>query len=323
MEHFKPSTLFKNPHIQSIVATTGPRKLLVQHRAKALTTNAQTHTLDCGDGIRLMGEYSCKPGNNKGLVIMIHGWLGCNDSLYLLSAGSKLFAAGYNIFRLNLRDHGDSNHLNQALFNSSRIKEVVNAVKAIQQLFPHPKNYLTGFSLGGNFCLRVAARATENQIKLNHVVAICPVINPYKTNRNLHDGFFIYHHYFRNRWKNSLLNKLQHFPEHGYRQAIKNLSTLDEMNNYFVPNHTAYDDVDEYLNAYAIGGDHLAKLDIPCHIISSEDDPVILAEDLNELADNNKLTIELTRHGGHCGYIEGLSLNSWVDKRILALLNDN
>jgi predicted alpha/beta-fold hydrolase len=323
MENFNPSPLFKNPHIQSIFSAMGPRKLLVQHRAKALMSHSQDHIIDCNDGIRLTGKYSYKPENKQGLVIMIHGWLGCNDSLYLLSSGSKLFSAGYNIFRLNLRDHGNSGYLNKELFNSSRIKEVVNAVKEIQNLFPHRKNYLTGFSLGGNFCLRVAARATESEIQIKQVVAICPVINPYKTNRNLHDGLFVYHHYFRNRWKNSLIKKLEHFPEHDYRQKLDKLKTLDEMNSYFVPNHTSFNNVDNYLNAYSIGGDYLENLDIPSHIISSQDDPVILCEDLNELPNNKKLTIELTRHGGHCGYIEGLNLDSWVDNRILTLLRAN
>ena len=62
---------------------------------------------------------------------------------------------------------------------------------------PHQKNYLAGFSLGGNFALRVAAKAPANDIKLDQVVAICPVINPDKTNRNLHDGPAVYHNYFK------------------------------------------------------------------------------------------------------------------------------
>lgn len=320
MAPFKPSPLLRNPHLQSILASTGPRRLLVKKRAKILIEKANTHILDCGHGIRLQGEYSHLPENKSGLVILIHGWLGSNDSLYLLSVGSRLFAAGYNVFRLNLRDHGDSHHLNRELFNSTRITEVVNAVKAIQQQFPHQHNYLSGFSLGGNFSLRVAARAPENQLRLDKVIAVCPVINPYKTNRNLNNGPFIYHNHFRNHWRQALNNKLQHFPEHDYHSVLKTLNTLDDMNDYFVPNHTEYNKVDDYLNGYAIGGDHLSKLAIPCHVISSMDDPVIQVEDLKELPETPQLTIELTRYGGHCGYIEGFTLDSWVDRRILELV---
>ncbi len=322
MDAFKPSPLFRNPHLQSIMASTGPRKLLVKQRAKHLVATASTHILDCGDGIRLQGEYSSLPENKNGLVILIHGWLGSNDSLYLLSVGSTLFAAGYNVFRLNLRDHGDSHHLNKEIFNSARITEVVNAIKAIQQQLPHSHYYLSGFSLGGNFSLRVAARAHDNQIQLDKVIAVCPVINPNKTNRNLNEGPIIYHNHFRNHWRQALSKKLRHFPEHGYESILKTLNTLDDMNDYFVPNHTEYSTVKDYLDGYAIGGDYLSQLAIPSHIISSQDDPVIQVEDLAELADTPYLTIELTRYGGHCGYIQGFSLNSWVDQRILELLKD-
>ncbi len=320
MQPFLPSTLFKNPHIQSICASTGPRKLLVRRRASALMRASSTIVLDCDQGIRLQGEYSPQPNSSKGLVIMIHGWLGCNDSLYLLSLGATLFAEGYTIFRLNLRDHGDSAHLNQGLFNSTRLEEVVNAVRAIQQQFPHDNNYLCGFSLGGNFSLRVAAQAPDNNIRLNKVVAVCPVINPSKTNRNLNEGPIIYHHYFRNKWRRSLLKKLDHFPDYDYREKLSLFKTLDEMNHYFVPNHTEYDTVEDYLQGYSIGGDYLAELQIPCHIVSSEDDPVIMAEDLQELPDNKNLHIEVTRFGGHCGFIEGFNLNSWINPRIAEII---
>jgi predicted alpha/beta-fold hydrolase len=321
MDNYIPPTLLRNPHVQSILASTGPRKLIVRRRAKKLVSNATAHILDCGSGIRLQGEYSHNPDNNKGLVILIHGWLGGNDSMYLLSSANALFLDGFNVFRLNLRDHGNSGHLNKGLFNSTRLDEVVNAVYQIQQLFPHQYNYLSGFSLGGNFALRIATKAPEKNISLDKVVSICPVINPGKTNVNIQQGLFIYHYYFQKKWKRSLLNKLDHFPEYGYREKLKEFKTLDEMNQYFVPNHTDFDSTDDYLKGYSIDGDYLSELTVPCHIISSIDDPVIEAKDLQQLAESPQLTVELTRYGGHCGYIDSFKLTSWIDSRLKELLS--
>ncbi len=321
MNDFKPHWFFRNPHLQTILASTGPRTLLVRQRAKQLISDAVTHTLDCGDGIQLQGEYSEKTSNNNGLVIMIHGWLGDNESLYLLSAGSRLYNAGYNIFRLNLRDHGDTLHLNKGLFNSTRIDEAVNACREIQRRFVQQRNYLCGFSLGGNFALRIAASTARNQLDFSQVVAICPVINPHKANRNLHDGLFIYHDSFKKSWQRSLLKKHRYFPELNYAEQLKGLKTLDDMNHYFVPNHTDYNTVNDYLDGYAIDDDQLDKLTVPCHIISSQDDPILPAEDLQKLVDKQNLTIELTRHGGHCGYLENFSMNSWIDRRLLDIFS--
>jgi predicted alpha/beta-fold hydrolase len=321
MDQFNPPFYLKNPHIQSIIASTGPRRLILHRRAKKLIDDSKQYTLDCENGIRLQGDYAFRQNNKRGLVIFIHGWLGSSDSLYLLSAGNNLYKNGYNIFRLNLRDHGNSESLNKKIFNSTRINEVIQAIKKIQQLFPHNKNFLAGFSLGGNFSLRVAEKATENKISLNQVAAICPVINPYNTNRNLHLGIPIYHNHFRDTWKKSLLNKLNHFPEYGYKNLLNKLSTIDEMNEYFVNKHTSFNDVNSYLSGYAIDGSYLEDVDIPCHIISSQDDPIICCKDLTLLADNKSITIELTRYGGHCGYINSLLLTSWIDQRMLKLFN--
>ncbi len=38
--------------------------------------------------------------------MLMHGWEGSADSLYLLSASQSLFEAGFEVVRLNFRDHG-------------------------------------------------------------------------------------------------------------------------------------------------------------------------------------------------------------------------
>jgi uncharacterized protein len=319
MSEFNPPFLLKNRHIQSIFSSTGPRKWLLQSRARTLLHHAKKTLLNGGNGVRLEGAYSAQPKHSKGLVLMIHGWEGCINSSYLLSAGSALYAQGYSIFRLNLRDHGDTHHLNKGLFNSTRLNEVIEAVKHVQQLFPHSNNYLAGFSLGGNFVLRIAAKAPTHGIHLNKVAAVCPVINPLNTMRDLEEGWFVYHDYFRRKWSRSLSKKLSHFPELGYADKLLKLKTLSQMNDYFVPNHTDYDDTQSYLLGYAITGNVLAQLCVPCHIISAKDDPVIQVEDLSELADSHFLTIEVTQYGGHCGYLKNYKLHSWIDNRLVTM----
>ena len=318
---FKPSRLFRNPHLQSIFASTGPRKILVRRRSKQLTEDSESHIIECSDGVRLQGELSIKPGNHKGLVFMIHGWEGSVDSLYLLSAGSHLYNNGYNIFRLNLRDHGPTHHLNPELYNSTRLQEVIDAVKYAQALPGNNKLFMAGFSLGGNFCLRVAAKAPENNLHLQQVVAVCPVLNPLHTMEYLNNGWFVYHDHFVKGWQSSLRKKLEHFPELGYGNIMPGLRTLKDMNDYFVPNHTAYDDTTSYLLGYALIGDVLQQLKVPSQLITSMDDPMIHAKDLADLAEPEQLTIELTRYGGHCGYIENIKMDSWIDKRIIEIFN--
>ncbi len=319
MTTFQPPGLLRNPHVQSILASTRLRRLRIGSRARLLENASEEVLIECRDGTRLIGEYAKTEGESRGLVILIHGWEGCSKSTYMLSAGSALFLAGYDVFRLNLRDHGPSHHLNKELFNSTRLSDVLEAIHWIQQRFPHNTNYLAGFSLGGNFSLRVAAKAAETGISLNQVVAVCPVLNPVNTMEALNSGWWLYEKYFVRKWKRSLRKKLEHFPELGYEKELLGLKSLREMNHYFVPRFTQFADAETYLLGYAIIGDALANLQVPSHIIAAQDDPICGAEDLPNLAKTPNLTIESTPHGGHCGYVSNYRLDSWVDKRLLEL----
>jgi predicted alpha/beta-fold hydrolase len=318
--NFQPPLLLRNPHLQSICASTGPRRYLVQRRARELRAHSRPLLLDCGAGVRLLGELSAQPRPARAVVALIHGWEGSADSLYLLSAGAHLFAAGCHVLRLNLRDHGATHHLNPELFNSTRIDEVVGAIKALQQRFAQLPLFLVGFSLGGNFVLRAALRAPAAGIALRRAIAVCPVLDPVNTMANLETGWRIYHDYFRRKWRHSLRKKLHYFPELGYGGDLLQLHTLRAMNDYFVPRYTHFPDTLAYLRVYSIVGDVLQPLTVPSHIFTSSDVPVIHAGDLAHLARNEHRHIEVTRYGGHCGFIENYRLQSWVDRRLVELL---
>lgn len=312
---FRPARGLGNAHLQSFLASTGPRRALTSRRAHALQAAAREELLDCGEGIRLHGVYSPHPRAERGLAILIHGWHGTADSAYLLSAATYLFGRGFSVFRLHLRDHGPSHHLNRELFNSARLPEVVAAVRRITALHPHGRTFLGGFSLGGNFALRVALAAPAAGIALDRVVAVCPVLDPARTMEAL-ERSPVYHEYFRRKWRHALLQKLLHFPDHGYGEELRQLRSLGAMNQFFVPRYTGFADTPSYLDAYAITGERLAGLTMPSHIITSRDDPVIPAADLARLARPPALTIELTERGGHCGFIMDWRLHSWIDGRL-------
>lgn len=316
MDHFQPPKLLKNAHTQSILNSIKLRRPLVFHRAKSMLAASKPHVLHCGEGVRLQGYFSGRNDFPKDLCILIHGWEGSVDSAYLVSAAGYLWRMGFDVFRLNLRDHGGTHHLNKEIFHSCRIKEVVGAVKAISETFPHKRLLLGGFSLGGNFALRVAVRAPDAGIRLDRVAAVCPVLNPKHTMEAMENGLFIYHWYFMKKWRRALEIKAKCFPETGELQNIPGFSKISAMTAYFIRRFTEFPDLDTYLNGYAITGDALAGLEVPSLIIASLDDPVIPSKDLKELARPEKLEIEAVPCGGHCGFLENYRLMSWADRKM-------
>jgi uncharacterized protein len=236
----------------------------------------------------------------------------------VVSVGGHLYDAGFDVFRLNFRDHGDTFALNRELFHSCRIAEVVGALAAITARYPADKTFLIGHSLGGNFALRAAARAPAAGIALTKVVAICPVLRPHSTMRALEDGLWVYREYFLRRWRRSLTAKAQCFPELYDFGDLRRLPTLTATTEFFVTRYAGFADLDTYLAGYAITGDALAKLEVPARLIAAADDPVIPIEDLADVAMTPALSVDVFPRGGHCAFIESYRLRSWADRAVLA-----
>lgn len=314
---FQPSLLLRNGHIQTTLTSLKLRKAIARKRAEQLRKNEEEIILHCGDGVRLLGAYSPSHSDARGLAILIHGWEGSQNSSYILSAAGTLFREGYSIFRLNLRDHGDSHHLNPKPFNSSRLDEVALAVKEAIHRYPHSRTFLTGYSLGGNFAIRVGAHAEDYGLPLTKIVAISPLINPLTTTRNMQERHRIYHHYFIKKWKKSLQKKMEHFPEMDDVTVLNRLQSLKEMHDYFVPRHTGSPTTKEYFKTYTITRSQLEKLTIPMHIYSAADDPITTIEELDDLQGLPNLTIHTPQYGGHCGFIEKLNFTNWIDRQLV------
>ena len=323
---FRPPRLLRNAHVQSIIASFKWRRFLVSRRARTMLAQSREHVLDCGDGVRLLGFHSAHPPEQnqeaRPLVILLHGWEGSTDSLYLLSLSGFLYDLGFDVFRLNFRDHGPTHHLNRDLFHSCRVVEVVGAVRAIQDKFSPPRMSIVGFSLGGNFALRVAARAPEAGIRLDKAIGICPVLSPSRTLTALEAGWFVYEQYFVRKWKNSLRRKQQCFPKHFDFKKILRLKSLNDMTDVLVREHTEYPDMPTYLEGYSIIGDRLANLTVESHVVLAADDPIIPARDASELAKSPNLHVDIVPHGGHCGFVDNFSRESWADRTIARILSE-
>ena len=316
---FTPPPMLRNPHIQSILNSLGPRKIRAKRLAKQL--DSEVITLTAKDGTRLLAEYDRSKTANNSLIVLLHGWEGSSKSAYQVTTANYLLKQGFDVLRLNLRDHGESHHLNFELFNSTMTNEVAEAIACFLETHPYDKRFLAGFSLGGNFTLRIAADHGTT-LKLTAAAGICPPVDPTNAMTALGNTLFIYERYFFYRWSKSLRKKISYFPEHGFEHVLNSARTIDDMNSFFISNHTPFDNANSYFESYALTGDRLAELDIPAYLIASEDDPIIPAEDLKLINCPEKLSIELQQYGGHCGFIKNLSAHSWVENRLVDIFRD-
>lgn len=321
MTEYTPPIAYRNGHSNTIAAASLLRKAYATKVSQHIRTHSNENILTLPNNVKLQGLSTIHTSSEpKPLVLILHGWLGCADSLYLLPLASKLFENGFNIFRLNFRDHGGTQYLNKELFHSCRLEEVLDATHAVQQLIPHTKLFIVGFSLGGNFALRIGAKAKEKNLVIDKIVSICPVMNAANALDETKSMLKMYTEYYLQRWKNMLKVKHIHFPENYDLDTINNQKSLINMTEHLLLNYTEFDTVKDYLEGYSITGDCLRSLSIMSDVFIAKDDPVIPSHDWKNLYPSEQLNIQQTRFGGHCGFLNGLFNTSWIDKQIIKSL---
>lgn len=326
---FLPSRGLRSAFVQSMLASKRPAQKL--WRQRGLDLNAQStlvtlHTADeRGAAVKLTGLHTPKP-QAKSLAVLIHGWEGSHDSSYLYGLACTLHHAGHAVFRLNLRDHGSTHHgLNEGMFHSARLAEVLGAIRQIQSLHGGSLPlHVIGFSLGGNFALRVGLYGPANDIHPALCIGISPALNPGSTLRAIDNGPALINRYFLDKWRKTMDAKARAFPTHYDFSQQKHLRNFTEITRAFVTAHTEYPDLDSYLRQYTLQPAQLMASPTPLAILTAQDDSVCPPADFEGLAigGNLKHYVATTR-GGHCGFIRNWNLESWADAVIASWIADS
>lgn len=320
---FQPPWWLRNPHVQSTLASSGLRRVLRRAHARDLEARAEELILDAGDGVRLQGFYTRQRTLDapRGMAVLFHGWEGSVRSTYLLQTGGRLLREGWDVFRLNFRDHGDTHHLNRGLFHSCLLDEAIGAVRNFVRMQPLAPRVLVGFSLGGNFALRVALHGPQAGLPLDGAVAVCPVIDPHQGLFSIERAPWFYHAYFMYKWRRSLRRKQRAFPDMALFERGDLRGGLRGLTTALVERHTDFGTLENYLDGYSIAGDALAQMRVPTWILTSRDDPVIPVADFEKLRLPPTVELDIAARGGHCGFIGDVGLASAAEGYIAEKLS--
>ncbi len=312
---YLPPRWLRNPHLQSALGSSTMRRRYGERNLAAAGATTTEHLIDGGDGVRLQGLHSAVPGvEPRGLVLLLHGWEGSVDSSYMRLTAASLLQRGFEVFRLNFRDHGGTHHLNEALFHSNLIDEVVHAARDVARRFPLRPLSVAGYSLGGNFALRLGLRAPAAGLPIVHVAAVCPVLDPARTMDAMETGLPLYLWYFERKWRDSLARKHKLFPEQlGFDDRTLDLR-MRPLTQWLVERHTEFGTIDRYFDGYSVAGDRLSALQVPASILMSADDPVIPIDDFGALRLPDSTRLEIAPWGGHCGFLENAQLGGFAER---------
>jgi len=317
---FNPPKMLRSAHTQTVLASRLTQR---QHlTSAAYEAAAQRLTLTSSDNVSLEAWVNVQQ-DNAPLAVLLHGWLGCAQSTYVRRTADYLQQRGYNVARLNFRDHGGTSHLNQPLFHSARLTEVLDACNSLVETYGQTNQTvgIIGFSLGGNFTLRLAASQRLDP-KVDQAIAICPAVNPTTAAIAIDAGWFGYRWYFVRRWHKALAEKAAAFPALYDFSAATGMGTVSELTDYFVREYTPYDNAQDYYQAYEVTQAMLAQASCSVSILAARDDPVIPIGDLRRLGQLNSINYVETEHGGHCAFVDswsgGSPVGPWLHEQLNA-----
>jgi hypothetical protein len=299
---YRPPFFLRNGQVQTVLASSAFRAW----GPNPMRAAARQEIVAAGDGVRLLGARSVQDASpSKGLAILLHGWEGSSESTYVRCTGRALFASGYDVFRLNFRDHGASHHLNRGIFYAVRLDEVFGAVAGLAASAGERPVFLAGFSLGGNFALRISRRCTVQPIpNLRRVVAISPVLDPEASTLRV-DRHPLIRRYFLKKWRRSLAIKQRLFPGFHDFGDVLGLDSIMAMTESLLRREAGYPSAREYFQAYGLRGTALSSLTVPTTLVTAADDPIIPVVDFKNLEVRPPAEIIVHRHGGHNGFLEG------------------
>ncbi len=132
---------------------------------------AQLKRYTARDGARLaFRAYAPSVSPAKGSAVLIHGSSASSSSLHLLAKG--LAQAGYAVYALDMRGHGESGPKGQITYIGQLEDDVEDFLEAVQPAGPRT---LVGLSAGGGFALRFAA--SSRQKLFDQYVLLAPFIH--------------------------------------------------------------------------------------------------------------------------------------------------
>ena len=311
-ENYRPSVFLRSPNVQTILASSKLRNLY----CRGFETKAERIVLRAGKNLKTTAYVNIHP-DPKGMIVLLHGWLGRPQSSYMLSAAKRLFDAGFSTARLTLPEHAEAALMNGEVVPITRHDFVREAIQNLIVSTPSLPIGVMGFSLGGNVALRIARDMRYAPIpQLKHVFAVSPAIDPESTGAMI-DTNPVFRRYFMRKMSKLYRMKIKLFPNLAYMSNILNHKTTLGVTEAFVSYLPEFANLREYFDAYRINVGDFTASPIPVTLISSDDDPIVLSGPARALREGSNFEKIITQYGGHNGFFNR-SLGDALSERVVA-----
>lgn len=258
-------------------------------------------------------------------VVIVHGLEGSSDSQYVIGTGSKAWAAGMNVVRMNMRNCGDTEHLGPTLYNSSMSADVGAIAQSLIAQDGLQKLGFVGYSMGGNLVLKLLGEwgaAAPAEVKAG--VGVSPAMDLAPSADALHDpANRIYEWKFLRGLRRRVRRKAALYPARYDLRHLSRMRSLRDFDDQITARYSGFRDADDYYTR-AAAARVVDRIAVPTLILHALDDPFIrvLPETREKLLHNPAITYVETAHGGHCAFLaepNGYD-GRWAERQALSFL---
>jgi uncharacterized protein len=239
-------------------------------------------------------------------LIALHGLEGSSEAHYMRGLAAKALRAGFNAVLLNQRNCGGTERLGPGLYHSGLVEDAAVVIRELAVSDGIDRVVVAGYSLGGNLALRLAGTHPPADLpSLKAVCAVSPVLELEACVRALErPSNFAYQWNFVRNLKGRMRRKDACFPGRFDLSGLDRIHTVRQFDAAYTAPFFGFVSAEDYYHR-AAALRVTQDIRVPALVITADDDPFVPVEPFSDpaLTDNPNITVVITRHGGHCGFL--------------------
>ncbi len=324
---FCPPAWLRNPHLQT---TLGRQLRRWTHRHTARAYVRQRIETPDGDFVDLdhFGSYD---DDTAPPVLVVHGLQGCSSSGSVLEACRALAARRLRPVAFNFRSRSGEPNRRARSYHAGATEDLALALSAVAGRHPGLPVGALGFSLGGNALLKLLAErevAGARDVRLEAAVAVSVPFDLARAAAELERGVGrLYARFFLRSLRTAARARAERHPAALDLDAALGARTLREFDDAVTAPLHGFRDAAHYY-ARCSSGPVLGAVRTRTLLLHALDDPLAPGEALPRRAveENPFLSAEVTRHGGHVGFVarrEPGRSRFWAEERAATFLAEH
>jgi hypothetical protein len=304
---FRPRRYLNNGHLQTIAGNyLGRINRLPSPEAQLVEVSPATSN-------QIASQVLChchwQPEEVRGArptAIIVHGLEGSSDSQYVVGNANKLWRAGCNVVRMNMRNCGDTEAFSPTLYHSGLSNDVLAVMNFFVERHGLQSISLIGYSMGGNLVLKLAGElGMAAPATLRSAIGVSPAVDLQPSADALH---LRQNRLYEMKFLHNLLRRFRRkavlFPRAYDRNRATGIRSLREFDDRITALYSGFSGADDYYTR-AAAARVLDRIAVPTLILHALDDPFIrfTGETRDKIKANPNITLMESERGGHCAFL--------------------